>query len=138
LGLILDSSILIAGQRLGQTAHQILERLAGQTNDQEIALSVVTVSELAHGISRANTRAQRALRLQFLEDLLAGIPVHPVNTPIAFRTGALDGTLQAKGVRVALADLLIGATALELGYSVLTHNVRHFRLIPELEVQQHP
>ena len=33
-----------------------------------------------------------------------------------------------------LADLLIGATALELGYSVLTSNRRHFGQIPGLTV----
>jgi predicted nucleic acid-binding protein len=42
--------------------------------------------------------------------------------------------LQPKGIRVALGDLLIGATALELGYSVLTSNIRHFEKIPGLIV----
>lgn len=54
---------------------------------------------------------------------------------IAFRAGRLDGSLQAAGTRVALGDLLIGATALELGYAVATHNVRHFRMIPGLMVK---
>lgn len=31
-------------------------------------------------------------------------------------------------------DLLIGATALEIGYAVVTANVRHFQLIPGLNV----
>jgi len=35
---------------------------------------------------------------------------------------------------VRYADLLIGATALSLGYSVLTNNARHFRMIPGLSV----
>jgi predicted nucleic acid-binding protein len=48
--------------------------------------------------------------------------------------GRIDGSLQAQGIRVALGDLLIGATALELGYSVLTGNVRHFQKIPGLDV----
>ena len=42
---------------------------------------------------------------------------------------------QAKGIRIPLADLLIGATALELGYAVATHNVRHFERIPDLIVK---
>jgi predicted nucleic acid-binding protein len=42
--------------------------------------------------------------------------------------------LQSRGIRVALADLLIGSTALELGYAVATHNVRHFGMIPNLTV----
>jgi predicted nucleic acid-binding protein len=37
---------------------------------------------------------------------------------------------------IPFADLLIGVTALELGFSVLTVNLRHFRLIPGLKVEQ--
>jgi predicted nucleic acid-binding protein len=39
-------------------------------------------------------------------------------------------------VRLPLADLLIGVTAFEFGYSVATRNVRHFRMIPRLSVMQ--
>jgi predicted nucleic acid-binding protein len=60
------------------------------------------------------------------------LPVHPVTVPIALRTGQIDGENQAKGIRLPLSDLLIGATALELGYSVATGNLRHFEMIPGL------
>ena len=43
---------------------------------------------------------------------------------------------QARGVRVALPDLLIGVTALELGYSVGTANLRDFQRVPGLVVVQ--
>ena len=63
------------------------------------------------------------------------MPVHPVTVAIALRAGQIDGQMQAAGTRIPLADLLIGVTALELGYSVATSNARHFRLIPHLVVQ---
>jgi predicted nucleic acid-binding protein len=37
---------------------------------------------------------------------------------------------------VPFADLLIGVTALSLGYSVLTINARHFARIPGLPLVQ--
>jgi predicted nucleic acid-binding protein len=37
---------------------------------------------------------------------------------------------------IPFGDLLIGATALSLGYKVLTGNLRHFRQIPGLSVIQ--
>ncbi len=37
---------------------------------------------------------------------------------------------------VPFGDLLIGATALSLGFSVLTVNLRHFRFIPDLQILQ--
>jgi predicted nucleic acid-binding protein len=48
--------------------------------------------------------------------------------------GKIDGEQQAQGVTVPFADLLIGATALSLGFSVLTVNLRHFCLVPGLTV----
>jgi len=70
------------------------------------------------------------------DDLLAGTPVHPVTIAIALRAGQTDGQMQAAGKRIALADLLIGSTALELGYSVATANVRHFATIPDLSIER--
>ena len=46
------------------------------------------------------------------------MPVHLVTIPIALRAGQIDGQMQAAGTRAALADLLIGVTALELGYAM--------------------
>ena len=60
MGLILDSSVVIAAERLWQTAYQMLEAIRIQADDPEIAISVVSVLELAHGIVRADTDAARA------------------------------------------------------------------------------
>ena len=136
MGLILDSSVVIASERLGQTAYQMLEAISHQKEDPEIAISVRTVLELAHGITHANTPQRRAGRQQFLDDLLAGMPVHPITIAIALRAEQTDGQMQPAGKRIALADLLIGSTALELGYSVATANVRHFVMIPDLVIEQ--
>ncbi|MGO4879567.1 MAG: hypothetical protein ACLP59_01950 [Bryobacteraceae bacterium] len=35
---------------------------------------------------------------------------------------------------IPLADLLIGVSALELGYALGTGNARHFQLIPGLDI----
>jgi predicted nucleic acid-binding protein len=55
---------------------------------------------------------------------------------LALRVGQIDGDNQAKDIRLPLSDLLIGVTALELGYSVATSNLRHFQMIPGLSVVQ--
>ena len=53
---------------------------------------------------------------------------------IALRAGQIDGENTAQGIRVALSDLLIGVTPLELGYRVATANLRHFRMVPGLGI----
>jgi predicted nucleic acid-binding protein len=79
-------------------------------------------------------RKEKNMREQFIQELLTALPVHPVTAAIALHTGQIDGANQARGVRIPLADLLIGVTALELDYGVATRNVRHFHAIPGLSV----
>jgi predicted nucleic acid-binding protein len=100
----------------------------------KIAVSVVTVLELTHGVARADTTERRDRRQRFLDELLSAVPVQPITLPIAVHAGRIDGESQAKGVRIPLSDLLIGVSALKLGYGVGTANIRHFKMIPGLNV----
>jgi len=134
MGLILDSSVLIAAERKGKNARQALAEIAVRAAGEDVALSVVTVLELAHGAARADTPQRKATRQQFIQELVAGVPVHQVSTSVALRAGQIDGESTASGVTLPLSDLLIGVTALELGYRVATGNVRHFQDIPGLSV----
>ena len=134
MGLILDSSVLIAAERQGQNARKMLSAISTQVGNKEIALSVITLIELAHGAARADTTQRKAKRQQFIHELLTALPIHPVTVPVAIRGGRIDGENQAKGVRLPITDLLIGITALELNYSVATANLRHFQMIPGLSV----
>ena len=129
---MLDSTAAVAAERQGKNARQLLEAVARETGDEGIAISVVTVLELAHGITRADTTERRERRQRFLDELLTGVPIQPVTIQIALRAGQIDGQSQARGIRIPLSDLLIGVSALELGYGVGTANVRHFQLIPGL------
>ncbi len=130
MGLILDSSVLISAERQGKNARQMLTSIADKIVETEVGISVVTLVELAHGAARADTPERRANRQNFIAELLTAMPIHPVTVSLALRTGQLDGENQARGVRIPLSDLLIGVTALELGFSVATANLRHFRQVP--------
>jgi tRNA(fMet)-specific endonuclease VapC len=133
LGLILDSSVLLAAERRRDSATNLIERLRRALGDTESAISAITVVELTHGIYRARTAADRDRRRTFTEDVFAGLIVHPVSLPIAQLAGRIEGEQAARGVTIAVEDLIIGATALHLGFDVATLNVKHFRLIPGLK-----
>src|ERR1700690_2282499 len=134
MGLILDSSVVIAAERRGETVEQLIEKIVNVTGDQEAALSAIGLTELIHGIYRAQTPEIRLRRESFLNELLADLTVYPYTKETALLAGKIDGEQQSRGVVIPFGDLLIGATALEVGYSLLTANVRHFRLIPGLTV----
>ena len=55
MGLILDSSVVIAAERRGDTVEQLIGQIIKLTGDQEAALSAIGVTELIHGIYRAQT-----------------------------------------------------------------------------------
>jgi predicted nucleic acid-binding protein len=124
----------VAAEREGKNARQLLESVGVETGDDNIALSVITVLELAHGVARADTVERRERRQRFLDELLVGVPIQPVTAPIALRAGQMDGRSRASGVSIPLADLLIGVSALELGYALGTANIRHFQLIQGLVI----
>ena len=136
MGLILDSSVLVASERKGKNARQTFSAIAGEIGETEIGISVVTIIELAHGAARADNVDRRAKREKFIQEVVTAVPVHPVTVSIAIRAGILDGENQARGARVPLADLLIAVTALELGYGVGTANLRHFKQVAGLNVVQ--
>jgi predicted nucleic acid-binding protein len=90
MGLILDSSVLIAAERKGKTTRQTLTEIAAHAPGEEVALSVVTVIELMHGVVRAGSPQRKSVRQQFLNELIVALPVYPVTIPVALRAGQID------------------------------------------------
>lgn len=136
MGIVLDTSVLIAGERRGQGVQAIIQRVLTTHGEQDAALSVVTLVELTHGIQRARTDADRERRRAFTQELRRDVAVIPVTAEIAELAGRIEGEQAARGISIAFEDLLIGATALHMNYAVVTLNLRHFQMIPSLSVVQ--
>lgn len=134
VGIVLDSSVIIAAERRGHTVREILEQVKAVHGETEIGVSVVTIAELVQwSLSYENTGAAER-RLEFIDRLSSDVPVHPVTLAIARLAGRIEGQQEAIGVQFAFEDLLIGATALHLGYEVATLNLPDFQRIPGLSV----
>lgn len=136
VGIVLDSSVLIAAERRGRTVREILQDISAMKGEIEISISVVTIAELVHGAYRTKDQAQQQRRLEFIERLSSDVPVHPVTLDIARLAGRIEGQQEGEGIQLAFEDLLIGATALHLGYEVATLNLRDFQRIPGLSLTQ--
>jgi predicted nucleic acid-binding protein len=136
LGVVLDSSIVIEAERQQLDVARFLKHIASQLGEREAALCAISVAELAHGIHRADTGARRQARRAFLDDLKATVPVYPITGETAELVGKINAESSQKGITIPFDDLLIGACALERGYSVATRNERHFRKVPGLNLIQ--
>jgi len=60
--------------------------------------------------------------------------VHPTSLEIAQLAGRIEGEPAARGISIDFQDLVIGCTALHLGFDLATINLKHFRLIPGLKI----
>lgn len=136
LGIVLDSSILIAAERRKLRPEQAIETVQKPVGEVPIVLCSLTVAEIGHGIYRADTPETRSRRRKFLDELKATVPVHPVTEATAEIVARIGGEQAAKGHNLPLGDLIIGACALELEYAVGTSNVRDFSCIPGLTIVQ--
>ena len=134
LGLILDTSVLIAAERSKLKPAEAIESVQRVAGPIPIALSVVTVAEIGHGIYRALDVDVRRRRREFLDELKATIPVYPLTDATAEIMARIGGEQGAKGVNLPFADLAITATALELEYAVGTSNMRDFNRMPGLQI----
>lgn len=134
MGLILDSSFIIAGERRGRTALQILQDIRATQGEIDVGISVVTIAELTHGAYRSKTDNDRLRRLSFIEELCRDVPIHPITLEIGKDIGRIEGQRAAQGISLSFEDLAIGVTALHHGFDVATLNIRHFQKIPGLKI----
>jgi len=128
---LIDSSVLIAVERGDLSADAIATGYAAE----DVAASAVTASELLHGVHRARTPGQRHRRQAFVEGLLAQLPVVDFDLTVARVHASLWADLAKRGVAVGERDLMIGATAVAKGYTLVTRDQRSFSKIPGLSVQ---
>lgn len=130
MGVVIDSSIFIAAER-GKL--DLAEKLQAHGNET-VAMAAITASELLHGVHRAKDLAGRTRREAFVEHLLAKIPVLSFDLVAARIHARLSAELAKRGEPVGAHDLLIGATALALGFGVATRDERSFPRLSGLNV----
>jgi tRNA(fMet)-specific endonuclease VapC len=128
VGLLIDTGVFIEAER----TRLRLPELAG---DEPVAISAVTAGELLHGVYRALDPVRRARREQFVEAILERFPVVEFGLPAARVYARLWAELLSVGQPAGTHDLLIAATALAVGYGVLTVDIRDFGRIPGLRVE---
>ena len=96
-------------------------------DDRRAALSVISVFELACG-------AQRPEQIEQIETLVATIEPIALTRNAARRAGEYYLQLRSQGRLIGNQDLMLAATAEELGAAVLTRNRGHFSRIAGLEI----
>jgi len=130
VAVLIDTDLLIELEKGGSE----IEALLGE---EDRAISVITVSELLHGVHRAQG-AIRARRNAFVEHLLAGFQAIPITESVARVHADIWSGLAGRGQLIGAHDLWIAATAVANGLTPATHNNTHFARVPGLQVITSP
>lgn len=98
----------------------------------ELFTSVVCVMELRFG---AHRRAGRKLWPRIEREILGRVSVLPISQDEAIAAGDLLVELETRGHRVGIEDVLIAASAIVNGLTLVTRNIRLLSRIEGLSVQ---
>lgn len=102
-----------------------------RVGEDAICTSIVVAADLRYGaVKRGSARLSRRV-----EELLANIPVLPLETPADALYGGIRAELEAAGQPIGGNDLLIAAHARTLGVTLVTANEREFRRIRSLDLE---
>lgn len=127
MAVLIDTTVLVNAERRGQALDDVI-------GDQERGISTITVSELLHGVHRAEDGAIRTRRSAFVEHVFSAMEPLPITTAIARAHAAVWAELEKEGNLIGAHDLWIAATALSHGMEVATVNAKDFERVPGLTV----
>jgi tRNA(fMet)-specific endonuclease VapC len=111
--LILDTGVLIASERRRRDLATAVQP------DDDVVIAAVTLAELRTGIELAPPE-HRARRSEFLVRVLETLPVEPYDVATAEAHGRLLAHVTRAGAKRGAHDLIIAATAVATGRTVLT------------------
>ena len=125
---LLDTNICV--YIINEQPVRVLRRLI-EAGRESLAISTVTVAELAFGIAKSTRSDSRAK----LENFLSKFPILDWKQDAAWVYGHVRKTLEARGQRIGERDLLLACQALALGATMVTNNTHEFERIEGLKLE---
>src|ERR687895_1277052 len=128
---LVDSNLVIDHLAEVTEAFQLLDQFA----QDGIVMSIVTYMEAFQGVIRSEQPAEAAEKFHaFIDSVL----ILPFSFAVAERCARLRETLRSQNKRVKsrALDLIIAATALEYGLTLVTKNTEDSKDIPDLTLYQ--
>lgn len=98
-----------------------------------IAVSSITVMEVEFGLARSRPRRERLEAV--MRALLGAVTVAPYEAPDARASASVRAALERAGRPIGAYDVLIAGMALARGLVLVTSNVREFRRVSGLRLE---
>lgn len=127
---ILDSTVIIGLLRNKPMEAQLVRDIESRA---ELATTTVNVFEIFYGAFRSKDVERN---LVAVKGFLSTIKLLAFDNDSAELSGQVLMELESKGKSIDFRDLFIGCIALDKGFTLVTHNKRHFQHIPRLNVAE--
>lgn len=109
----------------------VLEKLKSKRLS-DIFISSITVAELEYGVAKSNSPENNKIALI---EFLSIFTILPFNDKDAVEFGNIKSLLSSKGKIIGPMDLLIASQAKSRNLIVVTNNVREFKRVPDLKIE---
>lgn len=110
---------------------RVAERLSS-VSPSDVAIPSIVLFEIESGIARSPEATKRRSQL---DSALSAVEVLPFGRNEARTAAKVRADLEARGKPIGPYDVLIAGTALAHGATLVTRNVREFRRVPGLTVE---
>ena len=101
-------------------------------NQGRMAISSITLAELAHGVEKSSNPARN---LSVVEDFVSRLEVLPYDERAAWQYGLIRTALERQGTPIGVNDLHIAGHARSLGLILVTNNLREFERVPGISLE---
>jgi tRNA(fMet)-specific endonuclease VapC len=128
--LLLDTTLLVDADRAGGALDEAI------ADDDDVAIAAVTVAELRVGALLAKRKAAAA-RAAFVDDVLDAVPVIAYDRAAAEAHARLLVEVRRAGTPRGAHDLVVAATAVATGRSVVAAHARAVFDLPGVDVRHH-
>lgn len=123
---LLDTNVCVAMLR---NQYGVRARIQNAGFDN-CAVSEITIAELFYGAAKSGHQKH----IQEVFDVMRLFQVLPISDCLELY-GNIKNQLECTGMRIDDFDLLIGATAVQYGMTMITHNTKHFLRIPNIALE---
>lgn len=126
---MLDTNIIVKATR--QKDHPVREKLLNHING-DLCISSITYTELMYGVYHSQNPEKN---LSALVEVLSWIQILPFDLAAADSAAKIMASLASKGTLIGDRDMLIAGHALSKNIPIVTHNVREFKRVAGLQIE---
>lgn len=103
-----------------------------QISSQEICISIITLTELQYGVDKS---AFKQLNQSIIDNFVSRLQVLSWDRLAVKYYGQIRANLDKKGTPMGLMDFMIASHCLSLNYTLITNNIKEFKRISELKIE---